>query len=327
MDTTVYRRIVDEAIRLGVPEFYILGGEPGLREDILVIIEEAVRKFKSVILVTNGDFLADAGLCARLAETGVELMVQRHSVRDTPAIRDMEKLMMGGDHFDISQAAWANIGRFFPVNRVCVQCCIIKPVVQNGSIFDLFRWIRQKGYEPVMEFTKEGRGFKRGCILDVSPTEMMRVMREFQRIDREEFGLSGVEPLSPKAYGKTCHLQQDAIHFKVDGLAVPCVGFSGLSYGNITNMNLEQILAHPLRAQIADYKNWIYGYCRSECAYFDVCKAGCRGSAFDIAGCYRASFYYCPHIPRDRLKLADMIPPSCDGCPLKGHTTCRPNRG
>ncbi|MEI7891683.1 MAG: hypothetical protein WCI05_01245, partial [Myxococcales bacterium] len=69
------------------------------------------------------------------------------------------------------------------------------------------------GYEPVMEFTKEGSAFKRHCQYDVSPEEMMKVLLELQRIDREEFGLVGAELLSPQAYGKTCHMQETSVHF------------------------------------------------------------------------------------------------------------------
>ena len=158
------------------------------------------------------------------------------------------------------------------------------------------------------------------------PAEMMETLQRFQKIDRQEFCLAGAEMLTPQAYGRTCHLQENSIHFKIDGQAVPCVGFYGLSYGNIMTTSLDQILNHPLRAAIVDYKNWIYGYCKDECRYFDVCTGGCRGSALDTAGCYRASFYYCPHIPRSRLRLADMIPPSCIGCPLEGNSSCRPRR-
>lgn len=326
MAPEVYGRIVVEGNRLGFPELYVLGGEPGMRKDILEILQLGMKNFKLVILVTNADFLADEDVCQKVADTGVVVAAQRHSVFNGQLSRDMEILLMGGDHLHTSQAGWKNIERFFPPSRVCVQCCITKPVVQTGSIVDVFRWARQKGYEPVMEFTKEGRAFKRGCYLDVSPTEMMALMQEFQRIDREEFHLPGASLLSPQAYGKTCHMQETSVHFRVDGEAVPCVGFQGISYGNIMTSGLGHILANPIRQRIKNYRDWIYGYCHDECPYFDACTGGCRGSAFDMTGCYRASFYYCPHIPRDRLKLADMIPPTCKGCPLEGHPSCKPKR-
>lgn len=326
MDMAIYQRIVDQGACLGFPEFYILGGEPGLRKDILDILRYAVERFKSVFLVTNIDFLANEVVCQKVAETGVIVAAQRHTINDDEEAREIERILTGGSHFNTSRAGWENVEKHFPPDRVCVQCCITEPVVASGSIFEVFRWTRQHEYEPVMEFTKEGGEFRRGCRLDVFPQEMMRVLEEFRRIDREEFGLPGAMLLSPQAYGKTCHMQETSLHFRVDGEAIPCVGFPKLSYGSVMDMSIEEILKHPLRQYIRNPAEWIYGYCRDECSHFDECTGGCRGSAFDIAGCYKASFYYCPHIPREELTVADMIPPTCHGCPLEGNTACSPNR-
>lgn len=326
MTWPVFQKIADEGAALGFPEFYVLGGEPGIRRDIKNLLDYAVGKFKSVFLVTNIDFLANENVCREIADLGVIVAAQRHTLRSDGASRQIERLLMGGDYSLTSQSGWQNVEKYFPADRICVQCCITRPVVESGSIYDVFRWIRQRGYEPVMEFTKEGGAFRRGCEFDVSSPEMMMVLREFQRIDREEFGLAGPDLLSPQAYGKTCHMQETSVHFLVDGTAVPCVGFPGLYYGNIINMGLSDILAHPVRQLIKNPGEWIYGFCQKECPYFERCTGGCRGSSFDITGCYRASFYYCPHIPREKLSLSDMIPPSCFGCPLEGHPTCKPKR-
>jgi len=326
MDVSVYQRIVDEGSRLGFPELYILGGEPGMRKDIVDILRYGVERFKLVFLVTNIDFLADEAICREVAETGVIIAAQRHTVSDNMKAREVERLLTGGNHLDTSYAGWKNVEKYFPSNRICVQCCITKPVVDSGSIFEVFRWAREKEYEPVMEFTKEGGEFRRGCSLDVSPAEMEVVLEEFRRIDKEEFDLPGATLISPQAYGKTCHMQEKSLHFRVNGEVIPCVGFPRLSYGNIVDTGIEEILNHPLRQHIRNPQEWIYGYCKDECAHFNECTGGCRGSAFDIAGCYRASFYYCPHIPRETLTVGDMIPPSCEGCPLEGNSACNPNR-
>lgn len=326
MSIDVYHRIVDEGCRLRFPELYILGGEPGLRKDLIEILRYGIERFKLVILVTNADFLADEDTCKKVVETGVVVAAQRHTLSSDENALKLERLLSGGNHLDISNAAWANIEKHFPPNRVCVQCCITKPVVETGSIFEIFRWVRRNGYEPVMEFTKEGRLFKRGCEFDITPAEMMETLQRFRQIDREEFGLPGSALLLPQAYGKTCHMQETSIHFRVDGEAIPCVGFPNLSYGSIMALSLEEILACPLRQHIKNPQSWIYGYCSNECPYFKQCTGGCRGSTFDMTGCYRASFYYCPHIPRERLTLSGMIPPSCAGCPLENHPSCKPQR-
>jgi len=325
MEMSIYRRIVDEGAELGFPELYVLGGEPGMRKDILDILHYSTEKFKLVFLVTNIDFLANEDICKKIAKTGVIIAAQRHTMGNDEEAHTMETLLTGGNHLGTSHAGWKNVEKHFPKNRVCVQCCITQPVVESGSIFEVFRWARKKGYEPVMEFTKEGGAFKRGCSLDVSSAEIIGVLEKLQEIDQAEFGLPGASLISPQAYGKTCHMQETSLHFRVNGEAIPCVGFPGLSYGNIENTSIKDMLKHPLRQHIRNPQKWIYGYCKNKCTHFNECTGGCRGSAFDIAGCYRASFYYCPHIPAT-LKVTAMIPPSCVGCPLEGNASCHPRR-
>ena len=326
MEFGTFQRIVDQAVVAGFSEFYILGGEPTLHPEILNCLRYVQHKFKLVILVTNMDRLANLEFCRTVEALGVVLAGQRHTMTEDENSKRQERLLTGGNHLSTSQRAWENVAQIFPASRVCVQCCITRPVVESGNIFDVFRWCRKMGYEPVMEFTKEGGHFKRGCDLDVDHRTMMRVLEELRRIDCEEFGLPGADLLTPQAYGKTCHMQETSLHFRVDGEAIPCVGHPELSYGKILSCDLHEILAHPLRAQLVNPQDWVYGYCQAECAYFSQCTGGCRGSSFDMAGCYRASFYYCPHIPRDRLRLADMIPPSCAGCALEGSSACHPRR-
>lgn len=326
MSWETYKRIVNQGAELEFPELYILGGEPGMRSDILDILRYGAGSFPLVFLVTNIDFLADEEVCRQVAKTGVIVAAQRHTIANDEQAHDLERLLTGGDHLAASHAGWKNVEKYFPPERVCVQCCINRLVIKRGSIFDVFRWARDKGYEPVMEFTKEGRRLKRGSPFDIPPWGMMGVLQEFQRIDREEFGLPGAEFLSPQAYGKTCHMQETSVHFMVNGDAVPCVGFPRLLYGNIHEKTLEEILAHPLRQRIKHPGSWIHGYCYQECPHFELCTGGCRGSAFDTAGCYRASFYYCPHIPHEKYNIGDMIPPTCKECPLEGNPTCNPRR-
>lgn len=325
MSVSIFKRIIDEGVRLGFKELYVLGGEPTIHPKVIEFLDYSRGKFSTIILVTNMDKLSNLDFCQQVSNLGVVIAGQRHVLSKNGGAEKIERVLTGGEHLTTSHQAWMNVEETFPAERVCVQCCITKPVVESGSLFEVFRWARQRGYEPVMEFTKEGTGFKRSCALDVLPAEMMTILEKLQRIDKEEFGIS-TDLLSPQAYGKTCHMLETSIHFLVDGSAIPCVGHHDVRYGNIINDSLEAILDNPLRTMIKDPWSWIYGYCRDECRYFDSCTGGCRGSAFDMSGCPRASFYYCPHIPRYRLSIRDMFPSSCSGCSLENNNVCNPRR-
>lgn len=326
MSFTMFKRIVDEAVRLGFTELYVLGGEPTNHPGVLSFLNYTKDKFQAVILVTNGSRLRDRDFCQQIFETGVIVAAQRHTMEISRVTQHIEMSLTGGDHIEASHQAWENIVAIFPPERVCVQCCITRLVVDFETIFDVFRWARKMGFEPVMEFTKEGPAFKRGGILDVSPAEMHRTLERFQQIDREEFGRLEAVDFTPQAYGKTCHMLENSVHFLVDGSAVPCVGHHDVPFGSILECSLEEILENPLRQAMMRPETWIYGYCRDECELFEKCTGGCRGSAFDMSGCARASFYYCPQIPRDKLSLKEMIPPTCEGCALESMNVCKPRR-
>ncbi len=58
------RRHLEEAVRLGVKEYYFTGGEPFMNRDLMAILEETLKVGPASVL-TNGLFL-DPGRCGRL---------------------------------------------------------------------------------------------------------------------------------------------------------------------------------------------------------------------------------------------------------------------
>ncbi len=327
MTFELFQLCVTQAKDLGFEELYLLGGEPTLHPEIMEMLNLGCRMFDLVILVTNGMRLADPNFCAQVAQTGATIAMQRHTMRDDTRAHRIQNMMTGrtGTLNRVNQA-WQNVGQYFAPEKVCVQCCMMQPVVAQGDILEVFKWCRQMGYEPVMEFAKEGKNFRRGCALDLPPGEVLEVLEAMQRIDQNQFPGKAAGFLCPQAYGKTCHMVETSVHCKVNGDIIPCVGHQEMVLGNVQTSSLGEILNHPLRRAIQKPQEWIYGYCRDECPFFEECTGGCRGSAFDQTGCPRASMYYCPHIPHERLSLAEMMPPSCADCPLEGHKACAPKR-
>jgi len=127
------------------------------------------------------------------------------------------KILCGGNHLDTSVAGWKNIQKYsFGKQDLRPVLVITKPVVESGKHFrSVSEWQEENGYEPVMEFTKEGQGIQKGLQRRCVARRNEEGLSEFQRIDREEFSLPGAQFLSPQAYGKTCTLQQDNVHCPV----------------------------------------------------------------------------------------------------------------
>jgi radical SAM protein with 4Fe4S-binding SPASM domain len=185
---------------------------------------------------------------------------------------------------------------------------------------DVFKWARERGYEPVIEMTKVSSNFERGNKLDLSPEEIRVVYQEMYDYDREKYPIKTPIVVVPPVYGHPCTLMETSLHITIDGRMILCVGNETISYGNIFTDGLEQALNSPLRRAIQDYRNWIVGPCR-DCPYFDYCHGGCRGNAKEETGCPRASNPYCWHHPAG-VTIKDMVPKTCKGCLLENNPGC-----
>lgn len=315
------RIIIEKTVKSGrLKEFYILGGEPTLHPDLPAVIDAALPHFKPVILVTNGVKLADRDYCRTIARPGLMLAMHRRAIRES-ARGLVDVLMQTEGGFDLNRRAWHNVEELWQ-GPVAVQCNLLKPLLVDGHVFDVFRWARLMGYTPIMELTKPGPIFERGHELDVTAEEveeLYRKMREFDRKYHPEHEAK-IGALTPPSYGNVCTMIETGIHVLNDGTVLPCIAHTTLSLGNIFTDDLDEMLGSELRLAIRDYANWIVGPCRA-CEHFESCHGGCRGEALWDTGCPRASDPYCWHHAKS-LTLKDMVPPSCDGCLLEGSRKC-----
>jgi len=321
-----FEQAMDKVSAAGFREIYILGGEPTLHPRILDMLESAMRRrFGQVLLVTNGLRLTDGDFCRRVAATGAHVVVHRHVVGEgQEAQRIQDALSRRKDTFAEVNRAFVNIERMFDPAKVAIQCCLTRPVVESGQVYEVFRYAKQRGFEHVIECTKASVRFARGNPLDLSPGELTRVYEQLQQIDVEEFdGIS--HPMTPQAFGKTCHMPENSVHCLVDGTIIPCVG-QPFPLGNIfssPDTPLAAILDSPARAFFRNPLGRLHGHCR-DCLHVEVCTGGCRGDAYFLTGCFNASAVQCPQLASSGKKfvLRDFVPSTCRGCRLEGHTLC-----
>lgn len=321
-----FEQAMDKAAAAGFREIYILGGEPTLHPRILDMLESAVRRrFEQVLLVTNGLRLADGDFCRRVAARGAHVVVQRHVLGAGEEARRIQDALAGRkDTLEQVNRAFVNIERMFDPAKVAVQCCLTRPVVESGQVFDVYRYAKQRGFEHVIECTKASVRFARGNPLDLSPGELARVYEQLQQIDIEEFG--GIpHPMTPQAFGKTCHMPETGVHCLIDGTIIPCVGQT-FPLGNIfspPDTPLTAILDSPERAFFCNPLGRLHGHCR-DCRHVEVCTGGCRGDAYFLTGCFNASAVQCPQLASSarKLVLRDFVPSTCRGCQLEGNSLC-----
>ncbi|MBL7169444.1 MAG: radical SAM protein [Candidatus Aenigmarchaeota archaeon] len=319
----LFRTIIDEAKENGFRELYFLGGEPTLHREIFDLIDYgSTGNFDPLILVTNGLRLSDEEFCRSIAERDVMVAVQRHVIGNDIKAERIQNVLMGVEGtLPIVNNAFQNVEEYFRPERVAVQCCITKPVVESGQIFEVFRYARDHGYEQVMECTKAGPAFRRGGRMDVSPEELFKVYRRFQVIDHEFFPKLIAKKLTPQAYGKVCHMPETGVHVLINGDVVPCVG-QPYVLGNLKNEKLAGILKSKKRKFFQYPEERIEGHCKT-CDYLTDCTGGCRGDAYYNTGCFNSSVLQCPEIAKKTdLSEEDFIPGSCSSCDMEYDETC-----
>jgi radical SAM protein with 4Fe4S-binding SPASM domain len=326
----LFEKAMNQAAGAGFQEIYILGGEPTVHPRILDLLKCAGSfQFKQVLLVTNGIRLADFKFCKAIAATGAAIAVQRHVIGNGEIEHQVQDTLVGrrGTLTQVNQA-FANIESLFEPERVAVQCCITRPTVERGHIYDVFRYAKSHHFEHIIECTKASERFQRGNPLDISPFELLEVYERLQRIDVDEFG-GTLHPITPQAYGKTCHMPENSVHCLADGTIIPCVG-QPFHLGNIftnASVSLEDIL-HSMHRDFFRYPNKrLQGHCRN-CSYLSTCTGGCRGDAFFLTGCFSASAIQCPQLAKyeKSLKHSDFIPSTCDDCALHKNSLCGPRK-
>jgi len=299
-------------------ELYLLGGEPTLHPLLSKIVEFSLGKMNSIMLVTNGLRLTDKKYCQKIASPRFDISMHRRAI-DNQARELVDRLSGRPGAFAKNQLAWENVELYWQ-GKICVQVNLLRPLVEAGHVMDVFKWAREKGYEPVIEMVKASSNFERNDKLDLSPEEVRAVYQRMYDYDRKNYPSKTPMVVVPPVYGHPCTLMETSLHIAIDGRIVLCVGNETISYGNVFEDGIEQALNSPLRLAIQDYRNWIVGPCRA-CPHFDYCHGGCRGNAKWETGCPRASNPYCWH-HSPNLILKDMVPETCKGCLLEDNPGC-----
>lgn len=326
ISTEHFEKAMKLASLAGFQEIYILGGEPTVHPRILDFLKCASSfNFEQVLLVTNGMLLANMDFCRQIESTGTDIVVKRHVIGNGEIENKIQDTLVGRKGtLDTVNKAFANIESVFTPERVAVQCCITRPIVESGQIYEIFRYSRAQKFGHVIECTKASERFKRGNHLDISARELFQVYERLQRIDIEEFN-GKPHQLTPQAYGKTCHMPENSVHCLIDGTIVPCVG-QPFPLGNIFNdedASLDDILDSHQRDFFRAPTKRLHGHC-TKCSFLTTCTGGCRGDAFFLTGCFSASAVQCPQLGNyaEQLSLKDFIPPTCNECKLQQHSIC-----
>jgi len=316
---------IEQANNSGFGEVALLGGEPTLHPHVFDIVRGIREQGMTPILATNGIIFGEAKNAQELC--GTRSVVVTHAYLPSANGRTVPEHNVI-DRYSGKPGYAEMLGKALEHLKTVDGTTIVleMPLVRSlyPIAFDFFRYCRQEGFVPFIEISR--RNDTGSPTTDVTPEEIRNLFERCQEFDEQHFPDLAAEHIHPPAYGNSCTMPITGVHVKnlgkgdYGGVYSCCA--QKVRHGDLREQSLEEILKSPTLAVYRDQDAYIVGPCR-ECDLYDTCKGGCRGEAMLRFGCPRASSPACYRIPADvRDDPHEMVPSSCEGCPLEHSEGC-----
>lgn len=283
---TEIKKVIDQAVDLGVKKVIVLGGgEPLLYPQLFEVIECLLKNKLVVDLFTNGLTLTDQ-IARKLYQRKVGVVLKMNSRK--PEVQDYLAAKKG-TFSAISRGLKALQHAGYPDKEhpLGVETIICGP--NYDELPELWRWARREGIIPYIEaMTMQGRATEHAD-LAVAPERVKSLFEELSRIDQTEFGFSWTP--HPPLVASHCARHEYSCTVTSTGEVHPCPGVN-VSTGNIRERKLAEILADSnVIRDLRNIREKIKGQC-AICEKHDHCY-GCRGHAYQVTGDYLAEDPLC----------------------------------
>ncbi|MDO8424611.1 MAG: radical SAM protein [bacterium] len=315
---------VKEAGRAGFSEIVLIGGEPTLHPQLPEFMQLVLDTGLTPILCTNGLRLSNKTYCERVILPGTTVVI--HGLVPVPP-DTMDRHVGLKGYTERLKDTYANLEELRQEGRnitIVAEAVVIRPFLRH--LLDFHKWCRANNYVPFIEMNRRGNNGQPNA-LSVSPEEVHNLFLQLQSWDQENAPSLIDTTLTPPAYGNKCTMSITGLHVKNFGSNSDYAGVYSccaqtVRHGDLLRESVTEILASDQMSVFKNQDDWIVGPCRN-CAYYPVCRGGCRGEASLIFGCPRASCPACWHIPPEiRNDRRAMAPLSCRNCPLEENPGC-----
>ena len=276
LSTEEWKRVVDRAFDLGIPQILFTGGEPTLREDLLDIIAHAEAVGLVTGLVTNGRRLEDSGYVHKLAEAGLDyaqVTLESHKSEIHDAITKVSGSWcesVAGIKNLLETSIYTSVN--MTLNRQNLKYAV--------DTVDFFRGLGLRRFS-CNGLIYAGKGVEAASTFAVDEKELFSVLMGIR--DRAlEYGMefTWYTPthycvLNPVALGlgiKCCSACRITLCVEPDGDVIPCQSFFEI-IGNILTDRWSDIWNHPLCNSLRK-REYAPEKCRG-CPELDICGAGC----------------------------------------------------
>ena len=319
LNSSEANRLLSMAADFGVRAFFITGGEPLLRKDILDLIEYASALGLKLYLKTNGRAISDKKEIAKtLASYNCKVIIS------IAGLEEVDRLLRGEGAYQHS----INAASACSEQGILCSLSVVNTKYVVGQIQELVNLAMELGSEgfslasliPQPICTEEQR--TKLVPLEPSPGQHERELNEIYSLNKQLEGkikllpydifynriLKTREPsLSLKSRCSVCNnlVENEWLEVQDDGKAYGCSPL-GLMFGDVRKDSIEVILARmrdsELLKRLADRGN-LKGKCGA-CDFKAIC-GGCRARAYICSGDMFAEDPYCPYKPKGYTRKSD----------------------
>lgn len=286
LTTEEIKKIVDEAIELGVKRFYITGGEPFIKDGIFELINYIIReKNRELIILTNATLFDDEKIAALEKLKNPKLIIQVSLEGPKAEIHDK---LRGKGSFDKAVEGikkLVNIG-IVPIVSTAINKFNEKHVATTSKFLSK---LGVKEHSILWMHTK-GRGANNLNELYVPSERIARIMKDLRKVYKEQgIIVDNVESLKVRVRTKRgrkndlCNNCYEKICVNSDGHVYPCASLNGdrhFDAGSIREKSLKDIwLNSKVMARCRENSVQEKSECRS-CYLRYFCGGGCTSHSY-----------------------------------------------
>ena len=276
LSTEEWKKVIDRAYDLGVPQILFTGGEPTLREDLIELIKHAEAVGLVTGLVTNGRRLKDLNYVMKLADAGLDyaqVTLESHKPEIHDAITETPeswKETVAGIRNLLKTSIYTSVN--MTLNRQNLKYTV--------ETVDFFHKLGLKRFS-ANGLIYAGKGVKAASSFAVEEKELQLLLEEIRdkargyRMQFTWYTPTHYCELNPVTLGlgiKCCSACRITLCIEPDGDVIPCQSFFE-KIGNILTDKWNDIWNHPICDSIRQ-KEYAPEKCR-KCLELNVCGAGC----------------------------------------------------
>ena len=286
LTTVEVKKLVDDAIHLGVKRFYITGGEPFIKDDIFEIIRYiTIQKKHELIILSNATLFDDKKIEA-LKKVYTPRLVLQVSLEGPNA--EVHDKLRGEGSFD---KAVEGIKRLMDIGITPVVSTAISKF-NDKHIIATSKFLSKLGIKEhnILWMHAKGRGANNADELLVPSDEIAQIMKNLKkRYKEQEIILDNIESLKVRVRTKRgrkndlCNNCYEKICINSDGHVYPCASLNGdrnFDAGSIRKSSLRDIWLNS-KVMKNGRENTVQGKIEcSSCELKFFCGGGCTSHSY-----------------------------------------------